>query len=77
MEEKVNNPTPEQVTKIFNEVYFDWFKKYRSATTVEEFKVCMADANKIDRKYPFSLCHHMLIDLLNIIEGYCKERVGG
>ena len=74
MEEKVINPTPEQVTKVFNEVYFGWFKKYKTATTVEEFKECMANANLIDRKYPYPLCHHMLIDLLNIIEGYCNQR---
>ena len=72
--EQTRNPTPDEVREIFNEVYNKFYRKYKQANTDEEFKLLIREANELDKKYPFDLCHHMLLDLINIIEKDYKER---
>ncbi len=72
--EQSRNPTPDEVREVFNEVYNKFYRKYKEANTDEEFKSLIKEANVLDKKYPFELCHHMLLDLIKIIEIYYKER---
>ena len=72
--EQTRNPTPDEVREIFNEVYNKFYRKYKEANTDEEFKSLIREANELDKKYSFDLCHHMLLDLINIIENNYKER---
>jgi hypothetical protein len=65
--EQTRNPTPD-------EVYNKFYRKYKEANTDEEFKSLIREANELDKKYSFDLCHHMLLDLINIIENNYKER---
>jgi len=72
MGEDVNYPSPEQVKLIFKDTY-NLYLKYKEASTDKEYLELIAESNEIDNKYPFQLCHVMVLELLNIIEDYCKQ----
>lgn len=71
--EKLSIPNPEQVKLIFHEVYNGLFRKYKNARTDKEFMNFRNDANALSKKYPYKLCHEMLLEISEIIHKYSKE----
>lgn len=72
--EEQRTPTQDEVRSVMNEVYNVWFSKYKNAETDQEFQDMVRDVHEIKKKYPFKICHDMLLEMSNIIENYYKER---
>lgn len=73
MDDNVKTPTQEQVRLIFKYTYLI-YTKYKGSTTNQEFESLRKECLELEKQYPFPLCHNILMDLLNIIEGHFKER---
>jgi len=74
MGEDVNCPSPEQVKEIYKDTY-NLYLKYKEASADKDITELMAEANELNKKYPFQLCHLILLELLNVIEDYIKKKV--
>lgn len=73
MDENKEYPSPDQVKAILNDVYNKWFTKHKNASTPEDYEELRREAIELDKKYPFELCHVMVLELMSIINSYAKE----
>lgn len=66
-------PTPEQIRLIFKETY-NFFTKYNNIHKDEEWEELIKKTHELYKKYPFKLCEKLLVELLEVIEKYNKEK---
>lgn len=73
--EKVKQiPSHEEVRNIFNETYNVFYKKWRNISAPDDWKIMRQEAIELDRKYPYSLCHQILLELIECIEANFIDR---
>lgn len=69
-------PSHEEVRSIFNETYNVFYKKWKDISNPEDWDKLMQDARQLSKKYPYSLCQKILLELIEIIEDEFKRRQG-
>ena len=67
----VITPNKEQVKAIYRDTYMLYAKYNNVATT--NFRDFLKESHQLNKKYPFELCNHQLLDIANILDGYYKE----
>jgi hypothetical protein len=57
-----------------NDVYNGFYLKWRNILTQENAAVMMQEAYELERKYPYDLCHSLLINLISCVEEEYRRR---
>lgn len=74
MENSNKYPSHVEIRNIFNETYNVFYKKWKSISNPADWDILMQEVRDLNRKYPYSLCQRILLELVEIIEDGFKEK---
>lgn len=66
-------PSHDEIRNIFNETYNVFYKKWKDISALADWPILMQEARELNKKYPYSLCQQILLELIEIIEDGFKE----
>lgn len=67
-------PDHEQVKSFMNEIYNNFYLKWRNELTLDNVEQMMQEVYDLDIKYPFELCHDVILGLVECIEDEYRRR---
>lgn len=67
-------PNHEQVKQFMYEVYNKFYLKWRNELTSDNIDQMMQEVYEFDKRYPFELCHDVILGLVECIEDEYRRR---